>query len=77
MLQKMAESTDMALDHAYMAGILASDEDVNTEDPLYDRNPIPIHESVMFNKTQITKSQKLRILRRAMNLLDKALQVYQ
>ena len=63
-------------DNAYMAAILSSDEDVNTEDPLCDRKPILVYESVMFNKTQIADSRKPRILKRAINLLDNALQVY-
>ena len=76
MLQKMAENIDKALDNAYMAGILASNEDVNPEEPQCDRKPIPVYESVMFNKTQIADCKKPRILQRAINLLDNALQVY-
>ena len=49
MLQRMAENIDRALDNAYIAGILASREDVNPEEPLRDRKPIPFYESVKFN----------------------------
>ena len=77
-IQKMTESTDNALNHAYMACILASDEDSNMVlDPLFNRKPIPFQDSVIFHQTQLNASQKSKILRRVLHLISKALQVYQ
>ena len=76
-IQKITESIDEALDNAYMAGILASDESTNEDEPLVNQKPIPLSESVTFHQTQLSASQKPKMLRRAIHLVSKALQLYQ
>ena len=77
MIKRITCSVDLALDQAYMAGVLASDEDTNRNDGLAGRRPIPVQESIQFYETRLTVIQRPKVLQRAYNLLYKALKVYQ
>ena len=76
-IQELTGSIDEALDHAYMAGILASDQSTNAGEPLFKRKPVPIPESADFHQNQLSASQKPKIIRRALHLITKALLVYE
>ena len=76
-IQRISGSIDQALDQAYMAGVLASEKDTNEGDLMINKKQIPVQESVTFYQTQLNVSQKPKVLKRALCLISRALQVYQ
>ena len=75
-INRMAKVIDDALEHAFLAGCLASNKNDVRKDGVSGRNPQPTPLSLEFFNSEVTNHQKPKLIRRTYNLLTKALEEF-